>query len=412
MDIVTQVVLALVAVGSWMPLRVNGQCFYSLDMKFGSDYYFTSPSYPSLYSPSTDCSYEVKAPYGYRINLTCEDFRIPSKKPHAPPKPLFQHKPVQSTYCKLDTFYISLTGREDLQDAYTYCGAGVIREKSVGNSLYMRIKAAPTSRGGRFFCTMSIIPEACSCGKKKMNRIVNGVQTKVNEFPMMAAMVDIKSRTVVCGATIISNYYALSAAHCLLLRTVDDTALLVGDHNLTTGSDTGYAQAYVIAQFLSHPGFTTQPVSNDIALIRTYQPMQFNEGVGPVCLPWKYRGESFVGATVEACGWGDLDFGGPKSDVLNKVALTVISNQECSTRLNSTITRQKMCTYTPSKDTCQSDSGGPLFYTEARSGLVYEVGIVSYGFACATTNPSVNTRVTDFLDWITANTPYTFYCFQ
>ncbi|KXJ67974.1 hypothetical protein RP20_CCG006956 [Aedes albopictus] len=395
MDIVTQVVLALVAVGSWMPLRVNGQCFYSLDMKFGSDYYFTSPSYPSLYSPSTDCSYEVKAPYGYRINLTCEDFRIPS-----------------STYCKLDTFYISLTGREDLQDAYTYCGAGVIREKSVGNSLYMRIKAAPTSRGGRFLCTMSIIPEACSCGKKKMNRIVNGVQTKVNEFPMMAAMVDIKSRTVVCGATIISNYYALSAAHCLLLRTVDDTALLVGDHNLTTGSDTGYAQAYVIAQFLSHPGFTTQPVSNDIALIRTYQPMQFNEGVGPVCLPWKYRGDSFVGATVEACGWGDLDFGGPKSDVLNKVALTVISNQECSTRLNSTITRQKMCTYTPSKDTCQSDSGGPLFYTEARSGLVYEVGIVSYGFACATTNPSVNTRVTDFLDWITANTPYTFYCFQ
>lgn len=137
------------------------------------------------------------------------------------------------------------------------------------------------------------------------------------------------------------------------MRTVDDTALLVGDHNLTTGSDTSYAQAYVIAQFLSHPGFTTKPVSNDIALIRTYQPMQFNEGVSPVCLPWKYRSESFVGATVEACGWGDLDFGGPKSDVLNKVNLTVISNQECSTRLNSTITRQKMCTYTPSKDTCQ-----------------------------------------------------------
>lgn len=129
--------------------------------------------------------------------------------------------------------------------------------------------------------------------------------------------------------------------------------MLVGDHNLTTGSDTPYAQAYIIAQFLSHPGFTTQPVSNDIALIRTLQPIQFNEAVGPVCLPWKYRSNNFNGATVEACGWGDLDFGGPKSDVLNKVALNVISNQECSSRLNSTITHQKMCTYTPTKDTCQ-----------------------------------------------------------
>lgn len=78
MDIVAVVALVLLTIGIWMPTSINGQCFYSLDMKFGSDYYFTSPSYPSLYSPSTDCMYEVKAPYGYRINLTCEDFRIPS----------------------------------------------------------------------------------------------------------------------------------------------------------------------------------------------------------------------------------------------------------------------------------------------------------------------------------------------
>ncbi|XP_065076539.1 venom serine protease-like isoform X1 [Ochlerotatus camptorhynchus] len=391
----TVVVLAVMAVGGWLPRWTNASCFYSLDMKFGSDYYLTSPSYPQRYDPGTDCSYQIKAPFGYRINFTCEDFRIPG-----------------STYCKFDTFYLSQTGREDLQDAYTYCGAGIIREKSIGNRLYIRLRAAPKSWGGRFLCSMSLIPQSCSCGKKKVTRIVNGVQTKVNEFPMMAALVDIKSRLIICGSTIISNYYALSAAHCLLLRTVDDTALLVGDHNLTTGAETPYAQAYIIAQFLSHPGFTTRPVSNDIALIRTLQPIQFNEAVGPVCLPWKYRSENFDGAIVEACGWGDLDFGGPKSDVLNKVALNVISNQECSSRLNSTITHQKMCTYTPTKDTCQSDSGGPLFYTEPENGLVYEVGIVSYGVACATANPSVNTRVTDFLDWIMANSPGAFYCFQ
>ncbi|XP_062559127.1 venom serine protease-like [Armigeres subalbatus] len=394
MDTVAVVCLVLLPVGSWILSGTNAECFYSLDMKIGSDYYLSSPSYPQLYPPGTNCSYEVRAPYGNRISFVCEDFRIPS-----------------SENCRQDAFYLSLTGREDLQDAYTYCGTGVIRESSVGSRLFMRIKAAPTSRGGRFLCTLSIVSQRCTCGKKKRTRIVNGVETMVNEFPMMAALVDIRSRGVVCGATIISDEHALSAAHCLLLRSVDDTALLVGDHNLTTGSDTSYARVYRISKLLTHPGFTSNPVSNDIALIRTSQPMNFNEGVGPVCLPWKYRSESFDGATVEACGWGDLDFGGPKSDVLNKVALTVISNQECSTRLNTTIERQKMCTYAPTKDTCQSDSGGPLFYTEPDSGLVYEVGIVSYGFACATTNPSVNTRVTDFLDWIMANS-YTSFCVQ
>ncbi|XP_058462888.1 venom serine protease-like [Malaya genurostris] len=376
-------------------VTVTGQCFYSLDMKFGSDYYFTSPGYPLLYSPNIVCSFRVNAPFGYRINFTCEDFQIP-----------------RSTNCKMDSFSISLAGREDLQDAFTYCGAGVIQHKSIAEQLYVQLRSVPSSRGGKFLCKMSIMPQNCSCGKKKTMRIVNGVQTMVNEFPMMAALIDVKTRTVMCGAVIISDFHALTAAHCLVHRTVDDTVLLLGDHNLTTGADTIYAQPYVLAQVLTHPGFTMNPVSNDIAMLRTLQQVQYNAGVGPVCLPWKFRGNNFDGSVVVACGWGDLDFGGPQATALNKVALNVIGNKVCSSRLNTTISNQKMCTYNPMKDTCQSDSGGPLFYIEPGRGLVYEIGIVSYGFACATANPSVNTRVTEYLDWIMVNSPDTFYCFQ
>ncbi|KAL9702322.1 hypothetical protein quinque_005840 [Culex quinquefasciatus] len=371
------------------------QCYYSLDMKFGSDYYLPSPQFPLFYPPNTQCSYRINAPFGYRINFTCDVFQIPS-----------------STGCKIDAVYISPSGREDLADAYTYCGAGTVQEKSFANSLLLRLRSSPTSRGGKFLCRMSLIQPSCSCGRKKQTRIVNGVQTAVNEFPMMAAMIDVKTKSVVCGATIISERFALTAAHCLLNRNVDDTVLLVGDHNLTTGADTSYAQAYVLAQFIGHPGFTMNPVANDIALLRTLQPIQFNAGVGPVCLPWKFRGASFSGDSVEACGWGNLDFGGPSSNVLMKVDLNVIDNQDCSSRLNSVMSPQKMCTYTPTKDTCQADSGGPLYFTEAGSGRLYEVGIVSYGYACATTKPSVNTRVTEYLDWIMASSPDSFYCFM
>uniref|UniRef100_A0A8W7PIR6 Peptidase S1 domain-containing protein n=1 Tax=Anopheles coluzzii TaxID=1518534 RepID=A0A8W7PIR6_ANOCL len=374
---------------------VQGQCSFTLDMKFGSVYQLVSPRYPSRYGPNLQCTYVIRAPFGYRISLECPTFQIPS-----------------STDCQLDSFRVSRTGSLSLADAYSYCGAGRLQEKSDTNQMTIRLTSAPTSMGGLFSCNLSIPQQSCECGKKKLNRIVNGVETAVNEFPMMAALIDVKTKTVICGATIVTNSYALTAAHCLLQRTVNDTVLLVGDHNIKTGTDTSFSQVYIVAQFMSHPGFTVRPVANDIALVRTERPIQYNPGVGPACLPWSYTTQSFEGRTVEATGWGDLDFGGPRASALNKVQLAVIGNQECSQRLSVTVPYQQLCTYTANRDTCQGDSGGPLFFTNLANGLLYDVGIVSFGIACATANPSVNTRVTEYLDWIMVNTPGSFYCYQ
>lgn len=57
----------------------------------------------------------------------------------------------------------------------------------------------------------------------------------------------------------------------------------------------------------------------------------------------------------------------------------------------------------------QSDSGGPLIYIDS-SHRVYNIGIVSYGIGCASTHPGVNTRVTEYLDWIIKNTSEEFFC--
>lgn len=54
------------------------------------------------------------------------------------------------------------------------------------------------------------------------------------------------------------------------------------------------------------------------------------------------------------------------------------------------------------------DSGGPVFGTIY--GRVFLLGIISYGQACATDFPSVNTRVTSYLRWIQENTPGATYC--
>jgi secreted trypsin-like serine protease len=91
--------------------------------------------------------------------------------------------------------------------------------------------------------------------------------------------------------------------------------------------------------------------------------------------------ESFNGSKVEAAGWGTTEFGGPRSNTLQKVELDVISNAVCANQTEN-INSMSVCTQTPGKvsaylpmemtmtnylfvpqDTCQSDSGGALFYT-------------------------------------------------
>lgn len=63
------------------------------------------------------------------------------------------------------------------------------------------------------------------------NRIVGGVETLVNEFPEMAGLIQVPTVAVFCGATIISRYYAVTAAHCLTGRPIDELGLLVGDQD-------------------------------------------------------------------------------------------------------------------------------------------------------------------------------------
>jgi secreted trypsin-like serine protease len=52
---------------------------------------------------------------------------------------------------------------------------------------------------------------------------------------MMAAVVDVQRRDVICGASVISTRYCLTAAHCLVNRQTEYTAIFVGDHDISTG---------------------------------------------------------------------------------------------------------------------------------------------------------------------------------
>lgn len=83
-----------------------------------------------------------------------------------------------------------------------------------------------------FYNKLKILINFCT---NIQNRIVGGVNTGVNEFPMMAALVDARSKTIFCGATIIDKNYVLTSAHCIYGRDISTYGVLVGDHDTSTG---------------------------------------------------------------------------------------------------------------------------------------------------------------------------------
>lgn len=160
-----------------------------------------------------------------------------------------------------------------------------------------------------------------------------------------------------------------------------------------------------------HPYYDEVTKQNDIAVVKTQQVIEFNLNVGPVCLPFRYASTSFTGATVTALGWGTMEFTGPKSNTLQGVNLTIISNTDCAQKSTSQpIFESQICTYAPHKDACQSDSGGPLLWFDHSTSRLQLIGSISYGMGCATSIPSVNTRTSSFLAWVVSVTPDAEYC--
>merc|ERR1712106_162296 len=72
----------------------------------------------------------------------------------------------------------------------------------------------------------------CQCGLAQRNtRIVGGEQTEVNEYPWQVGVVDKGSSSVWCGASVISNQWILTAAHCTYGKTASELQTLLGEHD-------------------------------------------------------------------------------------------------------------------------------------------------------------------------------------
>ncbi|XP_001360285.3 plasma kallikrein [Drosophila pseudoobscura] len=274
--------------------------------------------------------------------------------------------------------------------------------------------------GGRFSCLVEALVPTCNCGWSRSPRIASPTNEEavLHEFPPMAGVLTKKQGKVFCGAAIIHHRYLLSAAHCFLGPETGSAALLrvvVGEHDLSSIYETFFTRRYDLETLILHEQFSQAngQLRNDIALLRTRLPIAWSQNVGPACLPLQPvaggKKLPLPGNKVIAAGWGTTSYGGPQTHRLLKTTLDVISGQQCRETLTSSgVPPHTFCTYTPGRDTCQYDSGGALY--ERINGRLMAVGIVSFGHACATNQPSVNTRVASYIKWIRSKSPEVAYC--
>uniref|UniRef100_A0A6Q2YHE3 Suppressor of tumorigenicity 14 protein homolog n=1 Tax=Esox lucius TaxID=8010 RepID=A0A6Q2YHE3_ESOLU len=249
----------------------------------------------------------------------------------------------------------------------------------------------------------------CDCGRSlfKTSRIVGGQNADEGEFPWQVSL-HIKNFGHVCGASIISQSWLVTAAHC------------VQDDAKTKYSQPGVWEVYLglhiqkqigknvqkrnLVQVIPHPYYNAYTFDNDIALMQLDSPVAYTDYIRPICLP-SVTHTFPPGHSVWITGWGATREGGSGASILQKAQVRIINSTVCNQLMSGQLTTKMMCAgvLTGGVDACQGDSGGPL--SSPGTTRMFLAGVVSWGDGCARRNkPGIYTTVTKFRGWITEKT--------
>lgn len=262
------------------------------------------------------------------------------------------------------------------------------------------------------------------CDANSVPLVVGGQDARLHEFPHMAA---IGYRAAAagpairiewnCGGSLISEVFVLTAAHCTATAQGPPIRVRLGEHNLESSEDGARPVDVAVSSMVRHPDYQPPARYHDIGLLRLARKVTFGPAIRPACLyslGEDGEDDSLAGEPLVAIGWGHTEQLGEKSQVLQKVVLSLVDQRTCSDLYSadastSSLARgitadSQLCAgvLEGGKDTCQGDSGGPLQVTSPNNRCVFHVvGITSFGKVCAARNsPGVYTRVAKYIPWI------------
>ena len=304
-------------------------------------------------------------------------------------------------------------------------------------------------------CQSLLVVAVMFSGLPAAAQIVGGQAANPDDWPGMASLQAVAGRSDyhLCGATMISPEWALTAGHCLegvriegaraVQYFADEPSLkmtrfgplrrVIGNGELRYPLG---GSVFSVGEIRVHPGYEAgfPEAGNDVALIRILGrwrgPVIALEGLA------EDDGASQTEATLAVAGYGRLGEGAQDAVAINRSGRRVsapslvlqegwvpqVEMDTCRARLDERIAEwglsevyaeaaldaaTQFCAGEGGIDACQGDSGGPIV-RRAPGEAPVQTGIVSWGVGCARPDsPGVYMRVSAYADWIFQTTGLT-----
>ncbi|XP_071470892.1 transmembrane protease serine 11A [Marmota flaviventris] len=277
-------------------------------------------------------------------------------------------------------------------------GQRTVREKKIHSILNQKI------RNERALPIDVSSVQVNGCGKRAVplivNRIMSGELADKGAWPWQASLQ--RSNIHQCGATLISDRWLVTAAHCFKNN--------ANPRQWTVTFGTTINPPLMkreVKRIIVHERYHSPAREYDIAVVHFYPRVTFSDDIRRICLP--EASASFPpNSTVYITGFGALYYGGESQNNLREAKVKIISNDVCKQPqvYGNDIKFGMFCAgYLEGiYDACRGDSGGPLVIKDLKDTW-YLIGIVSWGDNCGQKNkPGVYTQVTYYRRWIASKT--------
>ncbi|XP_067849760.1 prothrombin [Heptranchias perlo] len=231
-------------------------------------------------------------------------------------------------------------------------------------------------------------------------RIVRGQDAERGSAPWQVMLFRKSPQELLCGGSLLSNQWVITAAHCVLYPpwdknfTSNDIIVRLGKYT-RAGYESLTEKIFGIDKIIVHPKYEWETnLNRDIALLRLKRPTAFSSYISPICVPtMEVTSRLLLSQQIgRITGWGNLgesfvNTQTLKPQVLQQIQLPIVNHDICKSSTDIKVTKNMFCAGYSAEDSkrgdaCEGDSGGPFVMKNPTDNRWYLMGIVSWGEGC------------------------------